>query len=257
MGFARNFVSAVTTAVCLASLLAGCATAPPADDPDAVAEYKENNDPLEPTNRVIYDINDSIDSAVFVPIAKGYRFAVPEPVRHGVHNLLTNISSVPVLANDLLQGNLDGAGDTFARLAINTTIGLGGIIDVANDWGIRQHDADFGMTMALWGVDPGPFLFLPLLGPSNPRDLGGYVGDIAFDPVTYMTGPNWRLFSYSRFGAKAIDARERHLDDLEEIKKNALDPYATWRSLYNQNRAQQIEQARQAREAASGAKDDQ
>ncbi len=246
MGLRTSRLPSLLIGLCLVGLLAGCATPPPASDPEALAEYRENNDPLEPTNRVIYEVNDTIDSAVFVPLARGYRDAVPASVREGLHHVLLNIGSVPLLANDLLEGHISGAGDTAARLVINTTIGLGGLIDVAQIWGIPRHDADLGITLALWGADPGPFLFLPLLGPSNVRDAFGFAGDIGLDPTTYFSGPNWLLFDYSRFGVNALDARERHLDDLAEIKKTALDPYATLRSLYNQNRAQQITQARDA-----------
>ncbi len=244
MGLMTSRLPSLLIGLCLAGVLVGCATPPPASDADALAEYRENNDPLEPTNRVIYEVNDSLDSAIFAPLARGYRAAVPDSVREGVHHVLLNIGSVSLLANDLLEGHLEGAGDTAARLLVNTTVGLGGLIDVAQIWGIARHDADFGMTLALWGADPGPFLFLPLVGPSNVRDAVGFAGDIGLDPSTYLSGPNWLLFAYSRFGVSAIDARERHLDDLAEIKKTALDPYATLRSLYNQNRAQQIAQAR-------------
>jgi phospholipid-binding lipoprotein MlaA len=152
------------------------------------------------------------------------------------------------LTNDVLEGKPRRAGDTTMRFVINTTAGVLGIFDVATKWGYPDHDADFGMTMALWGVPEGPFLFLPVLGPSDPRDAVGFGVDIAFDPFTWIgTGPNktgWSAFKWSRYGLNAIDSRERVLDALDQIKKTALDPYATFRSLYRQHRRAQIEALR-------------
>ena len=230
-------------AACLG--LAACATVPPASDPDAIAEYQQNNDPLEPSNRVVYAVNDAVDTAVLAPVARGYRAVVPSPIRTGVHNLLDNLSSVVMLSNDILEAKSRRAGDTFMRMLINSTVGIGGVLDVASRWGYPSHDADFGITLALWGIPKGPFLYLPVLGPSNPRDFAGFGGNIALDPFTYLSGGTWRIFGYTRYGMSAIDARERHLDDLAEIKKTALDPYATFRSLYDQHRAQVIDTVRQ------------
>jgi phospholipid-binding lipoprotein MlaA len=244
VGTARvfTFLAFVTIA------LSGCATKPPADDPDAVADYEQTNDPLEPTNRVFYAINNGLDTVILRPAALAYRFVFPEPVRNGVHNLLSNISSPVQLSNDMLEGKPRRAGDTTMRFLINTTVGVLGIFDVATKWGYPNHDADFGMTMAKWGVPEGPFLFLPVLGPSDPRDAAGFGIDIAMDPFTWIvTGPNhpgWTAFSWTRYGLNAIDSRERVLDALDQIKKTALDPYATFRSLYRQHRHAQIEEMR-------------
>ena len=228
--------------------LAGCATRPPADDPDAVADYQQTNDPLEPTNRVFYAINNGLDTVILRPAALAYRYVVPGAVRNGVHNVLANIGLPVQLANDALEGKPRRAGDTTMRFLINTTAGGLGIFDVATQWGYPDHNADFGMTMALWGVPEGPFLFLPVLGPSDPRDAAGFGADIALDPFTWVgTGPNhtgWDAFKYSRQALNALDARERVLDSLDQIKKTALDPYATFRSLYRQHRRAQIEELR-------------
>jgi phospholipid-binding lipoprotein MlaA len=228
--------------------LSGCATKPPADDPDAVADYQQTNDPLEPTNRVFYAVNNGLDTVLLRPAALAYRFAVPGVVRTGIHNVLANIGSPIQLTNDMLEGKPRRAGDTTMRFLINTTAGVFGIFDVATKWGYPDHDADFGMTLALWGVPEGPFLFLPVLGPSDPRDAAGFGVDIAFDPFTWVgTGPNkpgWSAFKWSRFGLNAVDSRERVLDALDQIKKTALDPYATFRSLYRQHRRAQIEALR-------------
>jgi phospholipid-binding lipoprotein MlaA len=226
--------------------LAGCATKPPASDPDALADYQQTNDPLEPTNRVFYAINNGLDTVILRPAALAYRYVVPEPVRNGLHNVLANIGSPVQLTNDVLEGKPRRAGDTTMRFLINTTVGVLGIFDVASKWGYPDHDADFGMTLANWGVPEGPFLFLPVLGPSDPRDAAGFGVDIAFDPFTWVgTGPNkpgWKAFKWSRFGLGAIDSRERVLDATDSITKTALDPYATFRSLYRQHRRAQIEQ---------------
>lgn len=228
--------------------LSGCATKPPASDPDALADYQQTNDPLEPTNRVFYAVNNGLDTVILRPAALAYRYVLPQGVRDGVHNVLSNIGTPIQLTNDVLEGKPRRAGDTTMRFLINTTVGVFGIFDVAKKWGYPNHDADFGMTMAVWGVPEGPFLFLPVLGPSDPRDAAGFGIDIALDPFTWIgTGPNhpgWTAFSWSRYGLNAIDARERVLDATDSIKKTALDPYATFRSLYRQHRHAQIEQLR-------------
>jgi phospholipid-binding lipoprotein MlaA len=223
--------------------LAGCATPP--TDAAALADFHANNDPLEPTNRVFYAVNNELDTLILAPLARGYRFILPQPVRTGVHNVLTNLGNPVVLVNDAMQGKPRLGGNTFMRFAINSTIGVLGVFDVARDLGYPAHDNGFGTTLALWGVSGGPYLYLPVLGPSNPRDFTGFGADIVLDPLTYPSGGGWAYFDYSRVGASALDARSAHLDDIEQIKANALDPYATFRSLYQQNRESDIQQARQ------------
>ncbi|WP_428487492.1 MlaA family lipoprotein [Rhodopila sp.] len=227
--------------------LAGCATRPPASDPDAVAEYKQTDDPLEPTNRVFYAINNGLDTVILRPAAQAYRYAVPTAVRDGVHNVLSNIGTPVQLTNDVLEGKPRRAGDTAMRFLINTTVGVLGIFDVATRFGYPNHDSDFGLTLALWGVPEGPFLYLPVLGPTDPRDASGFGVDIAFDPFTWIGGSNatgLTAFQWSRYGLNAVDTRERLLDPIAQIKKTALDPYATFRSLYRQHRRGQIEDVR-------------
>jgi phospholipid-binding lipoprotein MlaA len=239
----------VITAVLLGSL-GGCATPPPASDKDAVADFNEANDPLEPTNRVVYAFDNGLDTVLLRPAAAAYRFVVPQPVRTGVHNVLSNLSTPVQLSNDMLEGKPRRAGDTTMRFLINTTVGVLGIFDIAKDWGYPDHDADFGMTLALWGLPEGPFLFLPVLGPSNPRDGIGLGVDVAMDPFTWVgQGAAVRALDWSRFGMNALDQRERHLDDIESVKKTALDPYATFRSLYRQHRLAKIEDIRNDRRA--------
>jgi phospholipid-binding lipoprotein MlaA len=231
----------------LALGVAGCATRPPADDPDAVADYVQTDDPLEPTNRVFYAVINGLDTVILRPAALAYRYVVPGPVRQGVHNVLANLGTPVQLTNDILEAKPRRAGDTTMRFLINTTVGVLGIFDVASKWGYPEHDADFGMTLANWGVPEGPFLFLPVLGPSNPRDASGFGADIVLDPFTWIGpkhDPGLTAFGWTRYGLNAVDARERVLDALDQIKKTALDPYATFRSLYRQHRRAQIEELR-------------
>ncbi|HEX2940384.1 MAG TPA: VacJ family lipoprotein [Rhodopila sp.] len=227
--------------------VSACATKPPASDPDSLAEYEQTNDPLEPTNRVFYAINNGLDTVILKPLAQAYRFAVPHPIRTGVHNVLTNLGTPVQLTNDMLEGKPRRAGDTVMRFVINSTVGVLGIFDFATGWGYPNHDADFGLTLASWGVPEGPFLFLPVLGPTDPRDAGGFGVDIALDPFTWVGNPHdtaVRVFNWTRYGLNAVDARERVLDSIDQIKKTALDPYATFRSLYRQHRHAQVEELR-------------
>jgi len=246
--FRRTLVGALrhcAIAATLAIVLNACATPPPASDPDAVADFKETNDPLEPTNRVFYAINNGLDTVILKPIAQAYRFAVPEPVRNGIHNVLGNISTPVQLTNDMLEGHPRRAGDTFMRFIINSTVGVFGIFDVADKWGYQRHDADFGLTLANWGVPEGPFLYLPVLGPSDPRDAAGFGVDLAMDPFTWIGSPpdpGIKAFNWSRFSLNAVDTRSRLLDPIDQIKKTALDPYATFRSLYRQHRTAQLKE---------------
>ena len=225
-------------------LLGACAVRPPAGDADALAEYQANNDPIEPTNRFFYRINDGIDTYFLAPVARGYRYAVPAVIRRPIHNVVANIATPVIFANDVLQARPRRAGDSMMRFLINSTAGVGGLFDVATGLGYPAHDSGFGTTLALWGVGEGPFLFLPVLGPSNPRDTVGFAGNILLDPLTFATFGGSSTLSVARYGTSAVDARERALDAIDDIKKSALDPYATFRSLYRQNRQSEIEARR-------------
>lgn len=236
---------ALAAALMLLGPLLGCATPPPASDPDAVADFKETNDPLEPTNRVFYAINNGLDTVILRPLAIAYRAVLPEPVRTGIHNVLSNLGTPVEFGNDVLEAKPRRAGDTTMRFLINTTVGVVGIFDVAKDWGYPDHDNDFGVTLALWGVPEGPFLFLPVLGPSNPRDAVGHGVDIVGDPFTWLgQGTAVTVLDWTKFGLNALDQRAQVLDAIDSIKKTALDPYATFRSLYRQHRHGTIEDAR-------------
>lgn len=230
-------------------LATACAQKPPASDPAALADYQELNDPIEPTNRFFYAVNDGLDTYVLRPVAVAYRSTVPGSVRRPVHNLLVNISTPAAFANDVLQGHPRKAGDMLMRFLINSTAGGAGLFDVATGWGYPDHDSDFGLTLAVWGVGDGPFLFLPVLGPSNPRDATGFGGQIALDPLTYAGFPGSKALGYSRTGLSAVDTRERLIEPIDNIKRGALDPYATFRSLYRQNRSAEVVKAKEDRPA--------
>ncbi len=233
-------------ALLLTAGLTGCATPPPADDPEAVAEFRETNDPLEPTNRVFYAINNGIDTVILKPAAQAYRWAVPGEVRTGVDNMLSNLATPVRLGNDILEGKPRRAGDTTMRFFINTTAGVLGFFDVASGLGYRGHDANFGLTLANWGVEEGPFLFLPILGPTNPRDATGFAVDTVADPFKWVgQGTVVTALSWTRFGLNALNQREKVLDPIDQIKKTALDPYATFRSLFRQYRASQLKNLRE------------
>jgi phospholipid-binding lipoprotein MlaA len=222
-------------------LLAGCATTPPASDPDALEAYKEANDPLEPMNRYFFELNYAADELLFKPLAGWYYVALPNFAQDGVRNVLRNVRSPVVLANDLFQGETDRAGVTVSRFLVNSTMGLGGLFDIASRMGLEYHDEDFGQTLAVHGVGEGPYLMLPLLGPSNPRDAAGRVVDMLFDPLTYVG-----IFGgVDNIGLAAavvdgVDTRARNLKTLDEIRKGSLDYYATIRSLYRQHRNDEI-----------------
>lgn len=235
--------------------LAGCATRPPASDPEAVAEFDVNNDPLEPLNRGMYEVNNAIDTVALRPAAVAYRTLVPGPLREGVRNVLGNLRAPTILMNDLLQGDMDRAGRTASRFLINSTLGLGGIVDVAEwQFGIRGHGEDFGQTLAVWGLGEGPYLFLPVLGPSNIRDLAGSGVDAVASPWFWFgQGEVVEILRWVRTGMTVLDAREGVLDTLDTLYATSLDPYSTLRSAYRQRRNNEIRNAGQpAPEAAGG-----
>lgn len=217
----------------------GCATPP--TDPDALAAYNEANDPLEPMNRGIFDFNEGADKYVIKPLAQGYVYIVPSGGRRSVRNFLNNLRSPVVLANDIMQGEVQRAGTTLGRAVFNTTVGIGGLFDVATEVGLPYHDEDFGQTLAVWGVGEGPYLVIPILGPSNPRDVVGMVADGFMDPLNWYLG-NIHLgyLSYVRAAIDGIDKRASVLDALDEIKRTSLDFYSTIRSLYRQRRIDEI-----------------
>jgi len=224
---------------------AACAKQPPANDAEAQADFRELNDPIEPTNRFFYRVNDTIDTYALRPAAVAYRDVVPGAVRRPIHNVLNNLGAPAMFANDVLSAKPRRAGDSLMRFLINTTAGAGGLFDVATGWGYPDHNSDFGMILALWGVGQGPFLFLPVLGPSNPRDAVGFGANTLLDPLTWASFGGSTAVNLSRYGATALDTRERLIEPVDQIKRSALDPYATFRSLARQNRADEVAKAGQ------------
>ncbi len=219
------------------SCAAGPGGAPGAGDAD--------NDPAEPVNRAIFKANLAVDHAVIRPVAQAYVDRVPEAVRRGVRNVVQNLKEPANAVNDLLQGHLAQAGQSVGRLAVNTTVGAAGVFDVAKKWGLPPHSADFGETLAVWGVGAGPFVELPLLGPSNPRDAIGTAVDLALNPLTYVGGPPATYADVAAGGADVVDTRARHLKDLAELERNSLDYYAELRSVSRQHRDAEIEAAKE------------
>lgn len=218
--------------VVFALLLTGCATA---EDPSGA------NDPYEHFNRQVFDFNRGVDKAVIKPVAEAYVEGVPVPVRDSLHNFFVNIDLPITFANDLLQGELERGSETFLRFTVNTTIGLGGLVDVAtNEFHWPFHTEDFGQTLAVWGVQEGPYLVLPIVGPDPPRDAAGQVVDIAFDPLTYVNFHGAFWVSAGKAVLEGIDLRSRNLESLDSIERQSIDFYASVRSLYRQNRNNEI-----------------
>ena len=196
---------------------------------------QEIGDPLEPVNRAIFKFNDTLDRNVLEPVAKGYRNVTPEPVRRSVSNFLANLRSPVIFVNDLLQGERELAGVTLGRFMINSTLGVGGLFDAASVFGYKPHDDDFGRTLGVYGLDSGPYLMLPLLGPSNVRDTVGTVADFFFDPLNQccINTPE----RYGRRGTQIVSTRAQNIGVIDDLRRNSIDFYATVRSAYAQRRA--------------------
>ncbi len=230
------------------TLVAGCASQPkPAADPwsasnnQDIEEADEENDPLELLNRFAFSFNLALDTLIFRPGAATYRFLLPVEVRDSVRNALRNLSTPVVLANDLLQGDLERAETTLVRFFVNSTVGLLGLFDVAADWGYPYHDEDFGQTLAVHGVGEGFYLVLPIFGPSNPRDGIGILVDTFLDPLYYVAeATDAEEYLLARTVIRGIDARSRNIEALDDLKRDSIDFYARIRSLYRQRRANEI-----------------
>jgi phospholipid-binding lipoprotein MlaA len=227
-GFGRFLV------VAAALTLAACA-----DDPSTAtsnAAGAAQNDPYESTNRQVFEFDNKFDDALLLPTAKAYVAVVPEPARDGIHNFLLNLDIPVTFANDILQGDLTNAGQSFARFTMNSTFGVGGLFDVASTAGIPPHEEDFGITLGKWGVGEGPYLVLPFLGPDPPRDATGQVVDIFLDPTFYIHLRDHFWYSAARNGMEILDLRSRNIDTLEGLERESIDYYASVRSLYRQRR---------------------
>ncbi len=207
--------------------LSGCAVGPLAD----------SRDPLEPMNRSVYHLNDAVDKAVTRPLATAYRRLAPEPVRKGISNVFDNLQDAWSFVNNALQLKGRAAIDSLARLGVNTLLGFGGILDPATAMNIDKHTKDFGHTLGFWGVGPGPYLVLPLLGPSTLRDTAALAVDVQGDVAgSIQHVPTRNAVTL----VKAVDTREGLLDASAMLEEVALDPYAFTRDSYLQLRRNAI-----------------
>lgn len=193
----------------------------------------DRRDPLEPLNRAVYQFNDAVDKAAIKPVAQGYKEILPQPVRTGIANFFSNLDDVLVLLNDLLQFKLQQAASDFSRLLWNTTAGIAGAFDVATKMGLEKRNEDFGQTLGYWGISDGPYLVLPILGPSSLRDVTGRVVDWQFDPLTQHSNVAERNTAAV---VKIEDARARLLETDKVLDEAAIDPYVFVRDAYLQRR---------------------
>jgi phospholipid-binding lipoprotein MlaA len=229
VSFHKGFrVAALTAFLCTG--LAGCST---------TQNQGEIADPFQGFNKVVFKFNDVADQAVMRPIASGYRTVVPQPARTGLKNFLRNLRAPVNFTNEVLQGDLSGAGTVLTRTTVNTLIGVGGLVDVAAMEGIPYEQEDFGQTLAVWGVDHGAYLVLPLMGPSSLRDGTGLMVDHVFDPLNwyfYNVRPTNEGWAFGRVAAEGLVKREELLDVLDDLRRNSFDYYAAMRSAYVQRR---------------------
>jgi len=198
----------------------------------------DQNDPFEPVNRAVFNVNWVLDGLILEPAARIYRMVTPQFVRTGVTNFLANLRTPVVLVNDVLQGEPKRAELTLGRFMFNTIMGLGGLIDVGGMLGMpERHSEDFGQTLAVYGLGEGPYLMVPLIGPSNPRDLTGRLVDVVFDPLFFLAPSD---VNYGRFGAEVVSFREQNIETIDELERSSLDLYAATRTLVRQLRANEI-----------------
>ena len=234
----------------LAGLVTGAASVQAASDEVAPATAQQlaqamaddANDPLEGMNRVIFQANEVFYDMFLRGPTAIYVGLVPPPLREVVSNLLDNLSTPIVLANDLLQAEFDRAGTTVSRFAINSTVGIGGMFDPATGMGYQRHSEDFGQTLAVWGVPEPFYLVLPVLGPSNPRDaVGRLFVDGFFDPLgIYMDNIDHDTGIWGRRLTSGVDEFGDVQGELDKIKKTSVDYYAAIRSMYRQKRGSEI-----------------
>ena len=196
-------------------------------------------DPFESLNRNVYGFNESVDKAITGPAARAYNNNIPKPARDGLTNFMANANSSVTFFNDLLQAKPGRAAETFSRFVINTTVGLGGLFDVAGKSGLEGHREDFGQTMAVWGVPQGAYVMTPFLGPSNLRDTAGGVVDRVFDPLTWLEfGVSRNLDLYLSGGRTVVGAinTRASLEPAFENLRVQPEPYIALRRAYANNR---------------------
>jgi len=212
--------------IVFAVALSGCVTLP-------ANSKRVPQDPWESWNRGVYKVNGKLDRAIAKPVARTYVRAVPKPVRTGISNFFENLRTTTVMVNDVLQGKFRAAANDLARFLLNSTVGIGGLLDPATEAGLDLNNEDFGQTLGHWGLHPGPFVEIPLLGPSDVRDGAGRVVDIFTGPTHYVRN---KPVEYSLYVVSLVDTRAEALS-LEDTLKNVFDPYAFVRDAYLQRRA--------------------
>lgn len=221
-------------------------------DEEDFENYASNNeeevyDPLEKYNRKIFSFNDFVDHYFLEYVAKTYRKEIPKPARDSVRNFLTNIYSPVSAFNSFLQGKSDNGLATLSNFLINSTVGVLGIFNVAEEKGIRYHREDFGQTLGHYGIKSGPYLVVPFIGPSSMRDFTGLVTDQVVSPASYnvfkIGGKYYLIGDEALIGitlTNAVDTRESLIDIIDGVKKDSFDYYATLRSAYTQKRNNEI-----------------
>lgn len=226
-------------ALAVAASLSACATSQdPATRTDGI------NDPYERQNRAIHEFNKDLDQTIVRPVSKAYAVIPPE-MRDRVNDFSENLSMPGVAINSLLQGDLRGVGLATTRFVMNTTIGIAGLVDAASEFGIPEHDTDFGETLAVWGVGEGAYIELPVFGPSTQRDAIGFVTDFFTNPLTFATlddDPERYIPPTARAGA-VLNDRDRLSTTIDAILYESADSYAQSRSIYLQNRRFELEGA--------------
>ncbi|MBI4291388.1 MAG: VacJ family lipoprotein [Betaproteobacteria bacterium] len=238
-----NHLKRLGMVMLLAGSIAGCATT-----------GQSSRDPIEPINRAIFGFNEGVDNAIIKPVAEGYRAVVPGLLRTGVTNFFSNVEDVWIAVNNLLQGKVEeGLGDVM-RVAINTTFGLLGVIDVASDAGLDKHNEDFGQTLGRWGLGSGPYLVLPFFGPSSLRDGVGWMFDSSVDPVANIGDVGTRNTAYV---VRVADRRANALDATQLLEEAAIDKYTFTRESYLQRRRSQVYDGRPPRDESDAEPSDQ
>ena len=197
----------------------------------------EIHDPYEDYNRAIFQFNDAVDDAVIHPVVRGYRTVTPEPARKGLRNVLRTLKSPVTLANEVMQGDVDGSANVVKRTIINVFVGGLGLFDVAGYEGIEYEQEDFGQTLGVWGVGHGPYLVVPILGPSSVRDYAGYFADGMMDPLRwYLMNVDKDWVYFTKVGLDYLTLRDDLMDVLTDLEASSIDYYAAVRSTYYQRR---------------------
>ena len=222
---------------CIATMSLSLSACSSSSEPDLYAGNVEIHDPMEDTNRAVFEFNRAVDDNIINPIISGYRTVTPQYARDGLGNFLGNLKTPVKMGNQLLQGDVSGAGNDFVRGTINTLLGIGGLVDLAAMEGIAPDDEDFGQTLAIWGAGHGPYLVAPFFGGASLRDHTGFLVDSIADPLTlYLNNVDEMHIAYQRSGLSYLDLRDTLYDVLAELEQSSIDYYATVRSAYYQNR---------------------